>query len=149
MSTAGGTSLSSATRPRSNIGIELASEHAARATSGVLVRNNFVYRTAIGITIGGYDSRRGRTENCTIMNNTLYGNDTDQSTGGEILVQYDTRNNLIENNIIFAGPQHVVRGERVHGERGQRAGRQPVLLGRRALSEGTWSWKGVGYGDFD
>jgi len=90
-----------------NIGIELASEHNGKATSEVTVRSNFVYRShSIGIAMGGYDTNRGSTEDSAIVHNTLYDNDTDQSGGGELLVQHDTRNNLIENNIIFANAQN-------------------------------------------
>jgi len=91
----------------SNIGIELASEHGGKATSDVTVRSNFVYRSqTIGMSIGGYDKQRGSTENCRIVHNTLYDNDTDHSGGGELLMQYDTQGNVIENNIIYANSQN-------------------------------------------
>ena len=90
-----------------NIGIELASEHDGKSTSEVTVRSNFVYRShSIGIAIGGYDTNRGSTEDCAIVHNTLFGNDTDGSGGGEMLLQYDIRNNVIENNILVAGAQN-------------------------------------------
>ena len=86
-----------------NIGIELASEHAGRSTRNITARNNLVYdATAIGIAIGGYDRRRGSTEDCVIVNNTVVNTD-----GVELLVQFDTRNNLIANNVIVAGARHV------------------------------------------
>ena len=90
-----------------NIGIEIASEHNGKATSEVTVRNNFVSRShSIGIAMGGYDSNRGSTEDCAIVHNTLFENDTDHSGGGELLIQYDTRNNVVENNIIQANSQN-------------------------------------------
>jgi cysteine-rich repeat protein/parallel beta-helix repeat protein len=90
-----------------NIGIELASEHDGKSTSEVVARNNFVYRShSIGISIGGYDTRRGSTVDCAIVHNTLYDNDTDHSGGGELLLQYDVRNNVIENNIVYANSQN-------------------------------------------
>ena len=92
----------------SNIGIELASEHAGRDTSHITVRNNFVYNSHMtGIAFGGYDRRRGSTEYCNIVNNTLYNNDTDRTGCGEILVQYDTRYNVVENNAIYANSQNL------------------------------------------
>ena len=85
-----------------NIGIELASEHSGRSTRNITARNNLVYdATTIGIAIGGYDRRRGNTEDCTIVNNTVVNTD-----GVELLVQFDTRNNLIANNVIVAGAKH-------------------------------------------
>jgi cysteine-rich repeat protein len=90
-----------------NIGVELASEHDGKDTSEVTLRSNFVYRShSFGISIGGYDTHRGRTENCRIVHNTLYDNDTDQTGAGELLVQYDVQNNLVENNIFYAGSQN-------------------------------------------
>ena len=85
-----------------NIGIELASEHAGRATRNITARNNLVYdATAIGVAIGGYDRHRGSTEDCVIVNNTIVNTD-----GVELLVQFDTRDNLIANNVIVAGARH-------------------------------------------
>jgi hypothetical protein len=86
-----------------NIGIELASEHSGRATSNITVRNNFVYsNTQVGIAFGGYDTKRGSTENCVIVNNTFYNNATQGDWGAELYVQFDTRNNIVENNIFYA-----------------------------------------------
>lgn len=89
-----------------NLGIELASEHAGRATSATIVRNNFVYlNDVVGISLGGYDRFRGRTEGCTIINNTLFKNDRLQWGNGEIQLQYDTRDIVIKNNILFTNAQ--------------------------------------------
>ncbi|MFN2375671.1 MAG: right-handed parallel beta-helix repeat-containing protein [Candidatus Binatia bacterium] len=91
-----------------NIGIELASEHNGKSTSEVIVRNNFVSRShSIGIAIGGYDTNRGSTEDCSIVHNTLFENDTDHSGGGELMMQHDTRGNVIENNIFQANSQNL------------------------------------------
>ncbi len=87
----------------SNLGVELASEHSGKNTSYVTLRNNFFYNnTQTGIAMGGYDTERGSTENCVIVNNTLYNNFTQGDWGAELYIQFDTRNNLIKNNIIFA-----------------------------------------------
>lgn len=89
---------------RTNLGIELASEWATKTTSEILVRNNFVYSChVVGLAIGGYDNLRGETRNCTIVNNTFYGNDTDNvGWGSEILVQYYCYDNVIKNNVFHA-----------------------------------------------
>ena len=116
-----------------NIGIELASEHAGRSTSFITLRNNFVYHnTSVGIAIGGYDTRRGSTENCVIVNNTLFNNDYRQEGNGELLVQFDTRHNVIKNNIFYANSAERVDRQSLHAEHRQRGGLQPVLCaGRR------------------
>jgi parallel beta-helix repeat protein len=92
-----------------NIGIELASEHAGRATSFITVRNNFVYlNEVVGISMGGYDALRGSTENCAVVNNTLFRNDRLRWGNGELQLQYDTGNNVIANNIFYANSQNYL-----------------------------------------
>ena len=86
-----------------NYGIELASEAATGKTDFITVRNNTLRHNHLaGITLGGYDENRGATENCTILNNTLYQNDTTTSYTGQIQFQFYARNNSIKNNIIWA-----------------------------------------------
>ncbi len=127
-----------------NIGIELASEHSGRATRNITARNNLVYdATAIGVAIGGYDRRRGSTEDCVIVNNTIAHTD-----GVELLVQFDTRNNVIANNVIEAGPSHRFI------ENGYRENLGNVVDHNLYYSidgspVGLWQWKGTTYRDFD
>jgi Right handed beta helix region len=86
-----------------NLGIELASEWAGKTTSYITVRNNFVYsNTQAGIAFGGYDRRRGSTQYCNIINNTLYNNFTQGDWGAELYIQFDTRYNIVKNNVIYA-----------------------------------------------
>lgn len=127
-----------------NIGIELASEHAGRATRNITARNNVVYdATAIGIAIGGYDSRRGSTEDCIIVNNTIVNTD-----GVELLVQFDTRNNLIANNVIVAGSRHGFV-ENAYRENVGNVIDHNLYYSIDGSAVGTWRWKGVGYRDFE
>lgn len=87
-----------------NIGVELASEHNDKSTSGIILRNNYIHHnTVIGIAIGGYDQYRGTTVDCKIVNNTLYENNVENfNWGAEILMQYYCENNLFNNNIIVS-----------------------------------------------
>jgi hypothetical protein len=94
-------------------GIEIASEHKGKLTQNVIVRNNVVYNcTAVGLTLGGYSKSVGSTSGCTITNNTLYHNDTDNTGSGELQLQYfpssGIQTNLIQNNIFYANSQGVV-----------------------------------------
>ena len=60
-----------------DFGIELASEHQNRATSYIIARNNLIYHcNTAGVSLGGYAPERGRTDHSTVVNNTLYNNDT-------------------------------------------------------------------------
>jgi phage baseplate assembly protein W len=86
---------------RCNIGIEMASEHAGLATSYITVRSNIVIESHnYGIAIGGYDPDRGITNNCKILNNTLFKNGT-LGWGSDLEVQFDTRDNVVKNNVFF------------------------------------------------
>jgi NPCBM/NEW2 domain/Right handed beta helix region len=127
-----------------NIGIEVASEHAGRSARNVTVRNNVIYdATAIGIAIGGYDRQRGSTEDCVIVNNTVVNTD-----GVELLVQFDTRDNVIANNIFFAGPGHRFV-ENPYRENASNVVDHNLYYSVDGRSEGTWEWKGREFHDFD
>lgn len=94
-----------------NIGIELASEHSGRSTSGITVRNNLVYHNHIGgLFLGGYDRQRGMTRNCEILNNTFFENDTKQDGNGEIYLQFDVGDCTVKNNILFTNGQGLLIG---------------------------------------
>ena len=89
-----------------DIGIEMASEHQGHVTSFVIARNNLVYSAnSIGISIGGYAPNVGGTDHCTIVNNTLFQNDTKNTGSGEFQIQYYATNNVFKNNIVYASSQ--------------------------------------------
>ncbi|MGB8984338.1 MAG: right-handed parallel beta-helix repeat-containing protein [Anaerolineales bacterium] len=132
----------------SNIGIELASEHAGRNTSYITLRNNFFYNnTQAGIAMGGYDTKRGSTENCVIANNTLYNNFTQGDWGAELYIQFDTRNNIIKNNIISANAfkRYIESWSAVMT--GNVVGYN-MYFASGGGTAGTWIWKGVTYSTF-
>lgn len=131
-----------------NLGIELASEHAGHATSNITVRSNFVYsNTQVGISIGGYDKRRGSTENCVIVNNTFYDDYTQADWGAELYIQFDTRHNIIENNIFLASANRrfieswspVMTANIVDYN---------LYFAAGGGTNGTWIWKNVTYSSF-
>ncbi len=127
-----------------NIGMEFASEHHNRSTSFVTARNNIVYdATTIGIAIGGYDRHRGFTEGCVIVNNTVVGTD-----GVELLVQFDTRDNVIVNNIFVAGPQARFV-ENPFAENADNRIDHNLYWSTDGSDAGVWQWKGRKYPDFD
>src|SRR5207253_504005 len=68
--------------------------------------NNLVYAAnTTGISIGGYDGTVGGTDHCTIVNNTLFQNDTKNTGSGEFQIQYYATNNVFKNNIVYASSQ--------------------------------------------
>lgn len=100
-----------------DIGIEMASEHSGHVTSFVIARNNLVYLSnSVGITIGGYASNVGGTDHCTIVNNTLFQNDTKNTGSGEFQIQYYATNNVFKNNIVYALSQGLFIGNYTNSE---------------------------------
>ena len=92
-----------------DFGIELASEHKDRATSYIIARNNLIYHShTAGISIGGYAPERGHTEHCTVVNNTLYENDTSGTGTGEFQMQWNMSDNIFANNIVYAGSRCLI-----------------------------------------
>ena len=92
-----------------DFGIELASEHKDRATSYISARNNLIYHChTAGVSIGGYAPDRGRTEHATVINNTLYENDTSSTGSGEFQMQWNMAKNVFANNIVYAGPHCLI-----------------------------------------
>lgn len=94
-----------------DLGIELASEHHDHVTSDVIARNNVIYNdNTNGISIGGYANGVGGTDQCTIVNNTLFGNgaiNAGQNTAsGELQIQYHATNNVVENNLVDGNILH-------------------------------------------
>jgi Right handed beta helix region len=92
-----------------DFGIELASEHKDRATSYITARNNLVYHChTAGVSIGGYAPERGHTEHSSVVNNTLYENDTSATGSGEFQMQWNMADNIFANNIVYAGARCLI-----------------------------------------
>ncbi len=92
-----------------DFGIELASEHKDRATSYITARNNLIYHChTAGVSIGGYAPERGHTDHSTVVNNTLYENDTSATGSGEFQMQWNMADNVFANNIVYAGPRCLI-----------------------------------------
>jgi hypothetical protein len=126
-----------------DIGIELASEHASRATRDVLVRNNLIYNNrTVGLSIGGYAPVVGGAQNCRILHNTFYHNDTAQSWGGEIVVQYNAHDNLFRNNIVYANAQAVFINYYVESTAQPLDSDHNLFYTRAGRAAGQWQWRG-------
>ncbi len=98
-----------------DIGIELASEHQGKSTSFITVRCNFIYEnTTGGIYLGGYNSRKGTSENCTVEFNSFWNNDAFGWDGSaEVVFQYYVMNCSFQHNVFHSGAynrQMVVLG---------------------------------------
>jgi hypothetical protein len=96
-----------------DLNIEAASETSGEVSSDVIIRNNLIYAAnSNGISVGGYaKSGTGGSTNITIVNNTLYDNDTKNTGSGEFQIQYRATGIVFENNIVYAGAQGLF----IHG----------------------------------
>ncbi|MCX6136431.1 MAG: T9SS type A sorting domain-containing protein [Ignavibacteriales bacterium] len=131
-----------------DIGIELASEHAGRSTTNITMRSNFIFLCSMtGIAIGGYNKNRGSTDSCSIVNNTLYANDTLRWETGNLMIQYDTRYNIFKNNIIYANNQNVFVSNRFTENTGNDFDHNLYycLPGSYAKATFQFKWKNVKY----
>ena len=101
-----------------DFGIELASEHKDRATSYITARNNLIYHChTAGVSIGGYAPERGHTDHSTVINNTLYDNDTSGTGSGEFQMQWNMADNIFANNIVYAGPRCLISLNKSQGDK--------------------------------
>jgi hypothetical protein len=103
-----------------DFGIELASEHKDRATSYIIARNNLIYHAhTAGVSMGGYAPERGHTDHCTVVNNTLYENDTSATGSGEFQMQWNMADDIFANNIVYAGAHCLMVVNKSKVEKGQ------------------------------
>jgi hypothetical protein len=130
-----------------DLGIEVASEHAGRSSSDVVVRNNLVYfGHSAGISIGGYEAGVGGSQRVTIVGNTLLRNDQADTGSGEFQIQYHATDNVFADNIVFAGSGGVLVAAYT-GDTAVPALLDHNLYGSDAGAGGSsWIWHGTEYG---
>ncbi len=132
-----------------DIGIEVASENRGRVSSFVTVRNNVIYSSnTVGISIGGYASNTGGTDNCVIVNNTLYNNDTKQTGSGEFQVQYYSTNNVFKNNIVYASSQGLFINNYTNSSANPVDADYNLYFSSVAASSAEFLWNGSDYSSF-
>ena len=83
----------------SDLGIEVGAENRGVVASGIIVRNNVVYKNEKScLVFGGFDASAGRVRNSQFLHNTCYGNDTLATAFGELWIQY-AEDNAVRGNI--------------------------------------------------
>ena len=132
-----------------DLNVELASEHSGKTSSYITVRNNLIYHSnSVGVSIGGYASNVGGTDHCTIVNNTLWNNDSKNTGGGEFQIQYYATNNVFKNNIVYAGTQGLFLNSYTNSESNPVDSDYNVFFSSVGSSSGTWVWNGTTYTGF-
>ncbi len=132
---------------RCDLGIEVASEHAAGSATGIVVRNNLLYaNNVVGLTFGGYSRKVGTTQDCVFCNNTLFANDTARSGTGEIAIA-QAHDNVVTGNVIVAGAQGLlVTSYMKSAHTFDNALRGNVYFA--PTGEGAFVWHGKEFADF-
>jgi hypothetical protein len=132
-----------------DLGIELASEHPTHVTSHVTARNNLIYAdNSNGISIGGYGPGRGGTDHCTIVNNTLFADDTKNTFSGEFQIQFYATNNLFANNIAYATAQALMIHNFTISEANPAAVDHNVYFSPAGAAKSLWQWDRVRYAGY-
>jgi len=129
-----------------DLGIEMASEHKNHDTNYVTARNNVIYSdNSNGISIGGYAGNVGGTDHVTIVNNTLYGNDTKKTGSGEFQIQYHATSNIFENNIAYATTQALFLNNFTKTPPNPATIDYNLYYSTVGASNGQWVWQGKTY----
>jgi len=132
-----------------DLNVELASEHKGKLTDYITLRNNLIYHgNSNGISIGGYDSKRGGTDHCTIVNNTLYGNDVQQTGSGEFQVQYYATNNVFKDNIVYASASQDLFFNNYTNSESNPVDVDYNLYYSTDAADAQWIWNGKTYTGF-
>lgn len=128
-----------------DIGIEATSEHFGKSASQIKITNNEVYNNMFtGISLGGYDKKRGKTKNSTISQNNIYGNDTKGLDGGQLLMQYNVANNRIEKNTVTASDSNILLVN-LHAKNTDNIFTKNIY---KANNKGKWIWNEEEFTDF-
>jgi hypothetical protein len=132
-----------------DIGIEIASEHSGKTASYVTARNNLIYfGNSAGVSIGGYANGVGGTDHATIVNNTLYKNDSKNTGSGEFQIQFHATNNIFKNNIVYAGAQGYVVNSYTNSTPNPADADYNLYYSTASAGSTTWKWTGKTYNGF-
>jgi len=136
-----------------DLGVEVASEHHLHFASQITVRNNVIYfDTSNGISIGGSDRKmNGGSEQCAIVNNTLFKNGTKgiNNNSGEFQIQQHAANNIFENNILYANTDAQFLNGYGSTSLNPAVVDYNLYYSTVGASNGNWMWLGRNYTGYD
>ena len=132
-----------------DLNIEAASEHSGHVASYVNIRDNLVYNAnSVGISIGGYARNVGGSDHVTIVNNTLFENDTKNTGSGELQVQYYATNNIFENNIVYATSQGLFINNYTNSESAPLTANYNIYFSSLSSTSAQFLWNGADHTGF-
>ena len=144
---------------RSNLGIELASEAGNGSTSDIVLRNNLITRSdRAGLTMGGYDEQRGKTERVRVVNNTFLDNDQLRDGVGEVELNFRLLDSSVLNNVFRGHAAGIMVTNSFRQNRGNvfdgnvwfaqgNSGPQAIWYWRERKLRGFAAWRRVSGGD--
>jgi hypothetical protein len=132
-----------------DLAIEMTSEHFGHVGSYSIARNNLIYgNNSNGLSIGGYGKARGGSDHITMVNNTLFNNDTKMTGSGEFQIQWYATNNIFANNIVYAGPQALLIHNFTKSEPDPAAVNNNLYYAASGGANALFQWNGVHYKGF-
>ncbi|GEK31091.1 hypothetical protein KZO01_14000 [Kurthia zopfii] len=132
----------------SDIGIEATSEHKGKYADRITIRNNVVEKNYFtGISIGGYDVKRGGTRNSEVSKNVLYRNDTKKLGGGQLLLQHDVEHNKVEKNVMTASSSGIMVANYFKSNVLNNFSKN--IFHKELGKKTTWVWKKREYSSFE
>ena len=124
-----------------DLNLELASENFGKLTSYITARSNLIYNAnSVGVSIGGYGKKRGGTDHCDIVNNTLFMNDTKNTGSGEFQIQFYATNNIFEDNIVNATSQALFLHSITDSEPDPATVDYNLYFSSGGAADGVWQW---------
>lgn len=132
---------------QNDLGIEATSEHRGKYAENITIEHNTIYHNRYtGISVGGYDVKRGGTKNSIIRLNTLYQNDTKNLYGGQLLLQHYVENNRIERNVMTPSRSRLFIVNDAKTNRKNLLKRN--IYDQTDQKNGLWMWKTKEYDRF-
>jgi len=90
----------------------------------------------------------GGTDHCTIVNNTLYANDIQNTGSGEFQIQYYATNNVFKNNILYGSSQGLLVNNFTSSEPNPASLDYNLYYSVVGTDNATFVWNGVTYTGF-
>jgi cysteine-rich repeat protein len=124
-----------------DLGIEIGAENPGMLVTGVVVRDNVVWRNdKAGIVFGGFAQSVGRVRDSFFLNNTTWHNDTLGAGFGELWIQF-AEDNVVRQNVFHA----LAGGVLTASEDGNVDNALDWNLWFAAAPGGTFVWQGTAY----
>jgi hypothetical protein len=81
-----------------DLGIEVGAENKGTITSGIVARNNILFKNdKAGLVFGGYDKKRGLVQDCQFIDNQFFQNTQHKQAQGELWIQHASGNTVSGN----------------------------------------------------